>query len=307
MAVDMGQTTKVLIDSDPGVDDAIAILMALASSDLQLVGITTVGGNVPLARATRNTLALLSYTGRQNVPVARGAARPIQGHFTYSYDYHGRGGLSHRLPEPDFRPVNKNAVDFMAESLENNPGQITVVAMGPLTNLAHVLYRHPSALTKAASLVIMGGAVGSSGNITPYAEFNFYNDPTAANDILSSGLPLTLVDLRAGYRTTLARDEAQNLTSRTVIGRLAVRILNNWFRLDSSRQRFEFNDPLALAVALQPEVISTRQMALAVEIVDLSRIGMVRAKASGSYPVAVAENVNEQAFFRLLWELLSLI
>ena len=139
----MGQSGKVIIDADPGVDDAIAILMALAQHRQELIGITTVGGNVPVARGTRNALALLEYSGRQEVPVARGAARPCRGRFGYSYDFHGRSGLSRRLPEPRMRPVTLGATDFLAAKLQENPDQITLVALGPLTNLAGLMSRHP--------------------------------------------------------------------------------------------------------------------------------------------------------------------
>ena len=211
---------KLILDTDPGVDDAIAILMALASGSTapegtlvpELVGLTTVGGNVPLARGTRNALALLEYTGLQHIPVARGNARPLRGSFPYSYDFHGKGGLSRRLPEPQARPSASGAIDFLAEQLLNNPGQIALVALGPLTNLARLQQSHPGVLEKSRSLVVMGGAVNTAGNSTPPAEFNFYSDPLAAHRVVSSGAPLTLVDLGglpAGLRRTGGRAEPQ--------------------------------------------------------------------------------------------------
>ena len=150
---------KVIIDTDPGVDDAIALLMALAWPDLNLAGITTVGGNVSLARATRNTLALLEYAGRGEVPVAMGAANPIGGRYRHAPHVHGKSGLSRRLPEPKTGPVDATGVDFLAKKLTKEPGGVTLVALGPLTNLAQLLIQHPDALSTAASLVVMGGAV----------------------------------------------------------------------------------------------------------------------------------------------------
>ena len=187
---------RVIIDTDPGVDDAIAILMALAWPELMLVGLTIVGGNVPLARGTRNALALLEYAGRQEVPVAQGASRPWRGRFQYSYQFHGPSGLPRRLPKPKTRPVDADATDFLAAKLQDNPGQITLVALGPMTNLANRLVRHPAALGLVGSLVVMGGAVDCRGNVTPHAEFNSYSDPVAAHAVLSSGIPLTLIDLK---------------------------------------------------------------------------------------------------------------
>ncbi len=171
---------RVIIDTDPGVDDAIAILMALAWPELELVGMTTVGGNVPVSRGTRNALALLEYAGRQEVRVAQGAARPCRGRFGYSYPFHGLSGLSRRLPNPKTRPAKDDATKYLAAKLQDNPGQITLVALGPLTNLAILLKRYPAALGLAASAVVMGGAIECCGNVTPYAEFNSYSDPVAA-------------------------------------------------------------------------------------------------------------------------------
>ncbi len=301
----MGGPVKLIIDTDPGVDDAVALLMALSSPQLELTGITTVGGNVPLARSTRNALAILDYAGRPDVPVAQGAARPCHGRFGYAYSYHGKSGLSRRLPEPRIRPVDASAADFLAEKLSSDPGGITLVALGPLTNLAHLLKRYPSALGQAASLVVMGGAVGGGGNASPYAEFNFFSDPVVANLVVSSGVPLTLVDLHAGRRTFLTREAAQETTARSPMGRLALQLLNNWFRSDANRRRFEFYDPLAIAAALQPQLVSSRPMALEVETIDQLRKGEVRV-VSGTGPVSVVDQVDERAFFALLEELFAL-
>lgn len=293
---------KVIIDIDPGVDDAIAILMALACDDLELVGLTTVGGNVPLARGTRNALTLLEYAGRQDVPVARGAARPCRGKFSYSYDFHGRSGLSRRLPRPRARPVETRATDFLASRIEENPRQVALVALGPLTNLANLLKRDPAALRQAASLIVMGGAVDQDGNVTPYAEFNFHSDPVAAHSVLSSGIPLTLVDLGACRQVSLARRSIEALRSDSRIGRLALQLLNNWFGEDPRREHFEFYDPLAFAVTMHPDIVTTRQTTVAVEILDQCRMGESRAVAQDG-PVAVAERVNGRRFFALLEEL----
>ena len=297
-----GRDPKVIIDTDPGVNDAIAILMELARPGLDLVGITTVGGNVPLARSTRNALALLEYAGRQDVPVARGAARPCRGSFGYSYSFHGRSGLTRRLPQPRTRPVEAEAAEFLAGTLEQNPGQVTLVALGPLTNLACLLKRYPAALHQAASLIVMGGSVDHGGNVTPYAEFNFHSDPVAAHSVLSSGIPLTLVDLGAGRQASLARESVEGLRSGSKIGQLALQLLNNWFLRDPRRERFEFYDPLAVAVAMHPNIVTTRPAKVAVEHVDQCRMGESRAVAWDG-PVAVADRVDGGRFFALLEDL----
>jgi inosine-uridine nucleoside N-ribohydrolase len=301
----MGRPIKVIIDTDPGVDDAIALLMALACSSVDVVGLTTVGGNIPLARGTRNALALLEYAGRPEVPVARGAARPCRGRYPYAYSFHGPGGLSRRLPDPRGRPVDASAVDFLAAGLQGNPGQITLVALGPLTNLAHLLQRHPGALGKAASLVVMGGAVDVAGNVTPNAEFNFYSDPAAARQVLSSGIALTLVDLGAARQVTVTRDRVSRWKASSHLGWLVVQLLGNWFRRDSRRERFEFYDPLALAVAVDPGLAAFQRSTLAVEVADPARLGETRIIASNG-PVAVAGPVDGPRFFATFEELFNL-
>ena len=298
----MTRTVKVIIDTDPGVDDALAILMALASPGVEVVGLTTVGGNVPLPRSTRNALALLEYTGYGQVPVARGAARPFRGRFRYSFGFHGRSGLTFRLPDPQIIPATNTAVEFLANGLQSQPGQITVVALGPLTNLAHLLDQLPEALRQSAGLVVMGGAVDVPGNVTPYAEFNFYSDPIAAQRVLTSGIPLTLVDLGAGRRTVITREDSARTQARSPLGRLAWQLLANWFRRDPKRQHFELYDPLAMAAAMNPGLLTLRRSSVSVEVEDQERLGVSQASTAPG-PVAVVRQVDTEGFFALLEEL----
>ena len=299
-----GQVKKVIIDTDPGVDDAIAILMALGSPSLQVLGLTTVGGNVPLARATRNALALLEYAGRADIPVARGAALPIRGQYGYAFPVHGASGLTRRLPNPSISPIDQRAVDYLAEELGKHPGEILLAALGPLTNIANLMTRYPGALEKAAGLVVMGGAVDVPGNVTGHAEFNFYSDPEAAIMVLSSGIPLTLVDLAATRQVAIDREEAEGLRPQNRLGALAIQMLNNWFRRDAGRQRFFFHDPLAMAVAMTPEVAATESSQVAVETYDPVRLG--ESKVSGRPgPVGVIGRVDRDRFFGLFEQFLG--
>ena len=290
---------KVIIDTDPGVDDAIAILMALAWPGLEVLGLTTVGGNVPLARTTRNALALLEYAGRTDVPVARGSARPTSRSFGYAYAVHSTSGLTRRLPRPKTRPIDVKAVDLLAARLRDLSGQITLIALGPLTNLAWLSRRHPGALEQTARLVVMGGAVNTPGNVTPYAEFNFYSDPQAADMVLSSGVPVTLVDLAVCRRVGIDRQAAERLATKSRLGKLAAQMLANWFQRDPHRQRFEFYDPLALAVALDRHLVSTYQASIRVESVDPDRWGESLVTGLGG-AVAVAHQVDSERFFELM-------
>ena len=179
------------------------------------------------------------------------------------------------------------------------------MALGPLTNLARLHLRYPEALLQTANLVVMGGAVNVPGNVTPYAEFNFYSDPQAAKIVLSSHVPMTIVDLGACRRVRISRQEAGRLKARSSLGRLAVQLILNWFRRQPQREWFEFYDPLALAVALDPKVVTTYQTSLTVVTEDQDRLGASRTTGAGS-PVSLIRQVDEHRFFRLLHDLMEL-
>ncbi len=295
---------RLILDTDPGVDDAVAILMALAAPQAEVIGLTTVGGNVPRARATRNALALLQAAGRSDIPVARGAARPRSGRFRPSVAFHGPGGLSARLPEPATRAIRQPAVDFMAESVESGPGEVTIVALGPLTNLSRLEDRRPGILNRCAGVVIMGGAVETRGNVTAKAEFNFHSDPLAAAHVMGLGNPATLVDLAACRQTGVSREQAASLSADTPLGRLALRILQGWFARDVRRRRFEFYDPLAVAMALDPGVATVRRVALKVGT-SLGEEWGETTIAGEPGAVALAAEVDVPRFFGMLSRLLG--
>ena len=294
----------LILDTDPGVDDAIAILLALAAP-VETLGLTTVGGNVPQARGLRNALALLHAAGRTELPVAAGAGRPLAGgRFRPAVRFHGPGGLSVRLPDSPARPVAANAVDFLNAQLNARPGQITLIALGPLTNLARLQQRHPAALGLARQIVVMGGAVDCPGNVTPYAEFNFHSDPLAAHQALNSGHPIRLADLDACRQVGIGREEALALRTAHPLGRLALRTLQNWFRRDPARARFEFYDPLAVALAIDPETAEYRAIAVQVDATDGERRGE-SAAAGAPGPVSLAHRIDAPRFFRLLQDTLG--
>ncbi len=309
----MSPAASVILDTDPGVDDAIAILMALAAPALEapeprglaqnVLGLTTVGGNVPLARATANALSILNAIGRLDVPVYRGASRPLTGRFGYSFAFHGNTGLPGRLSRPQAEPSALRATEFLARSLTASPGAITIVALGPLTNLARLIQRHPGVLELADSLVVMGGAVNSPGNATPHAEFNFYSDPEAADMVVSSGVSITLVDLGASRQAALSRRQVEALKGGNRMGVLAIRLLQDWFRLDAARDQFQFYDPLAVAAALDPHTVDGPQTTLRVETKDQNRLGESRIPGAGDGNVLVAERVDSARFFAMLLRL----
>lgn len=293
---------RLIIDTDPGVDDAIAILLALAAPEVDVLGLTTVGGNVPRARATRNALALLQAVGRDDIPVAAGAARPRSGRYTPSVAFHGPGGLSARLPDSSRSAVSESAVDFLAREIGSGNGEVSVVALGPLTNLSRLQDSHSGILTGAHRLVVMGGAVETQGNVTPRAEFNFHSDPLAAAQVLASGLTIELADLAACRQVGISREEAAGIHSGSAIGNLALRILTGWFARDHGRQRFEFYDPLAVALALDPAVATRRMLTLGVETEPGDSWGASLISGEPG-PVSLALSVDNRRFFALVAEL----
>ena len=174
-----------------------------------------------------------------------------------------------------------------------------------MTNLAWRWLRHPGALEQIGRLVIMGGAVNAPGNVTPHAEFNFYSDPEAAALVLSSGVPLTLVDLAVCRRVGIDRQKLDRLEAKSRLGRLAIELLANWFRRQADREWFEFYDPLALAVALEPDLVSTYQASIKVEAADSARLGETLVTGLGG-PIAVAQRVDSDGFFTLMQDTLGI-
>ena len=294
---------RIIIDTDPGVDDAIAILMALVAPSVEVAGITVVGGNVPHARGLHNSLALLDFVGRSDIPVHRGSNRPLAGRFASARHFHGASGLTRRLPKPVTPAAPEPAVDFLARQLNQYPGEITLVAIGPLTNLARLERLHPGSLSRAADLVIMGGAVNTPGNITPYAEFNFHCDPLAAHEVMNAGVPLTLVDLAACRQVAVTRDSAYGLKATGPLGQLALEIIRNWFRADDRRDSMLYYDQIAMAAAFNSHVLTTRQVTLAVETAE-EEAGASRVTANGG-PVALADRVNVERLLPLMAEWLG--
>ena len=301
----MIQPIQLIIDTDPGVDDAIAILMAMAASEIEILGLTTVGGNVPLARATRNALSLLQAASRSDIPVAKGASRPLRGKFAYAPHFHGPGGLSQRLPDPANGPVEDGAVKFLYDQLTGERGEAVLVALGPLTNLAMLLRDRPIALEQAKQIVVMGGAVNTPGNVTPEAEFNFYCDPVAADIVLSSRLPITMVDLAACRQVKINREQALGLKSATPLGRLMLDMLQGWFHREPSREEFEFCDPLAMAIALHPAIATATKVDLDVGIEKDELLGAT-SETGGPGEITLAQDVDSSRFFALFGRLFEL-
>ena len=285
--------TKVLIDADPGTDDALALMMVLNSPDMDVAGVTTVGGNATLAHTTRNALRVLEHLHRQDVPVYRGSARPLTGRsYRYGYYYHGAAGLGVRLPSPKSKSHPMRAPDFISQVVSAFPRQLTIVALGPLTNIARALALEPRLSGWTSQIVVMGGAVGVPGNVTPYAEFNIYNDPEAAETVMSSGIPVTLVPLDVCTKTYFTRGESPWVPGDNRAARLAQRVLESWFGTHPDRDRYDLCDPLAVAAAVQPGLLTYRQAEVSVETSDDEQRGRTVARfGGGAVKVAVGVDV----------------
>src|SRR4051794_6867761 len=213
-------STPILLDCDPGHDDAIALLLALGSDELELRGVTTVAGNQTLEKTTANAIRVLELAGRGEIPVAAGARRPLVREPRVAADVHGETGLDGPdLPPPQAEPAAEHAVDFLAERVEG----ATLVATGPLTNVALLLARYPDARPKR--IVLMGGAI-AEGNVTPAAEFNIWADPEAAQRVFSSGLDVTMVGLDVTHKALVTTEDAEQLRRAGRIGKVVAELLD---------------------------------------------------------------------------------
>ena len=292
---------KCIIDTDPGADDVLALIMALNSPELEILALTTVEGNARLEHTTANALRLLAYMGRSDIPVYEGESMPLEGEFHHAYEVHGTDGLTVRLPDTEVVPADGNAVDFIIETALASPGEVTLFALGPLTNVARALIREERLKDALKRVYVMGGTGGSSGNVTPYAEFNIYDDPHASNVVFGSGAPVTLLGLNITRQTSIARDNENWLTGETPGERLAARILENWFELgQGERQRFSMHDPVTIMAALRPDLMQTQAATLSVETKG-ERVGEITADYANGGSVDVAVEVESEealAFMR---------
>ncbi|MFC4004716.1 nucleoside hydrolase [Prauserella oleivorans] len=264
--------TKLIIDTDPGVDDAFAIALAALSEDVDLLGVTTVYGNVPLAATTRNARRILALCKRDDVPVAPGAARPLVHPHPHEARYaHGADGLSGRagvLPEParDLEPVD--AVTLLARLLEQTIEPITVAAIGPLTNIAALLAAHPRAAERVGRLVIMGGSL-AHGNTTAAAEFNIWSDPEAAQRVLTGGeVPCVLVPMDLTHRCAVDSTWLARLASSGPVGAALDALTPDY--LAHYREALGFDgmavhDAVAVAEAIRPGILRTDTAPVQVE------------------------------------------
>jgi purine nucleosidase len=262
---------KILFDTDPGIDDACAILLALASPELSLEGLSVVHGNSSLEQGTINALSVLELANAGHIPVAKGCELPLVQPSLLAPETHGETGLGYaKLPEPRSRPIAQHGIDFLIEKILAAPGEITLVAIAPLTNVALAIRQEPRIVEALKEIIIMGGALRHEGNTTALAEFNTYVDPHAAHIVYHAGIPTTLIPLDVTYQCILTPGDVNRLQ------KIDAPITN--FVAEASRFYMEFhdeyqqiegcviNDPLALALTFAPELCAYQELPVDVDL-----------------------------------------
>jgi inosine-uridine nucleoside N-ribohydrolase len=293
--------TPIVLDCDPGHDDAIALLLALASPELELRAVTTVAGNQTVAKTTANALRVLELAGRTEIPVARGADRPLVRTLRVAAEVHGETGLDGpELPQPTTAPAAGHAVEVLAEFVHG----AVLVATGPLTNVALLLAQHPEA--RPESIVLMGGAI-AEGNVTPAAEFNVWADPEAARRVFASGLDLTMVGLDVTHSALVTDAHAERLRAGGRIPRVVAELLDFYGAFHDRvyhQGGSPIHDAVAVAQVIRPELLETPLLNVEIEteselcrgrtVVDLWRRTGREANAR------VATEIDSEAFLELL-------
>ncbi len=261
---------RIIIDTDPGVDDALTFLLALASPEIQLEGLTTTQGNVTVDKATRNALSVLEVGRASHVPVASGSMYPLVQPLRASAFVHGESGIGNsKLPEPQAKPISKHAVDYLIERVLAEPNEIRIFPIAPLTNIAMAIRKEPRFAKAVKELVIMGGAILEHGNITPLAEFNIYVDPHAAHIVFHSGIPITLIPLDVTHKCMLLQKHVDRLMQiSSPISRFIRDAVNVYLKASIALgyAGSALHDPLTLATILAPELLTLKEYYVDVDI-----------------------------------------
>jgi inosine-uridine nucleoside N-ribohydrolase len=259
--------TPIILDCDPGHDDAIALLLALASPEIELVGVTTVSGNQTLDKTTANALRVLELAGRTDIPVHAGADRPFIRERDVAAHVHGESGLDGPdLPPPSTRAEDQHAVDYLAEQIRSRKGKITLVPTGPLTNIGLLLAMHPDA--RPERIVLMGGAAGE-GNRTPAAEFNIWADPEAAQRVFAEGLDTTMIGLDVTHRALITDAHTEAMRGAGRVGKAVAELMDFYARFHKVRypelDGSPMHDPVCIAHLIDPELVEVRDADIEVD------------------------------------------
>ncbi len=300
----------LIMDMDPGVDDALALLLALRSPEIQLLGITTTAGNAPVEMTSLNAMRVLEYLNASDIPVMQGAQKPLKHRLVDALHYHGPDGLGESELPPAISPVQAiQPWDFIAHAAASNPDKITLVATGPLTNIALTLQHHPEVAHHLAGLILMGGAYGltpySKGNQTPYAEFNMWQDPEAAHMVFASGMNIHAIglDISLDPTTCLYEQQLQQLQQKSApaAAQLASKLVDYAIK---HHGRCEMHDPLALAAALENmEIFGFTPKQVKITRGNGAKRGvtyaLIQKKTPSLHPIYIANKVNGSRFLEL--------
>ncbi len=312
---------KIIIDTDPGQDDAIAILLALASpKELEVIGITTVAGNVPLNLTTLNALKILEVADKTNVPVFAGCDKPLKRKLVTAEHVHGATGLNGKqLPPPKISIREQHGVDFIIEALRSHDAKtITLCPLGPLTNIASAMIKAPDIIDKIEQIILMGGAYFEVGNVTPTAEFNIYVDPDAADIVMRSGVPITMLPLDVTHQVLTTQKRMKCFAN---LGNKTGKIIASWVSFfeifDEEKYGSDgapLHDPCVIAYLLKPELFRGRKVNLQIETQSDLTMGMSVADYWGvtdekTHPrnVMFIRDVDASGFYDLLIKRLALL
>ena len=307
---------KIIIDTDPGQDDAVAILLALASpEDVTVLGITAVAGNVPLDLTQKNARIICELAQKTDVPVFAGAKRPLKRPLVTAEHVHGKTGLDGpQLPDPTMTLQDQHAVDFIIQTLRAEPsGTITLCPLGPLTNIAAAFNQAPDIIERVQEVVLMGGAYFEVGNITPTAEFNIYVDPEAAEIVLKSGADITMMPLDVTHKALVTKNRNDRFRAlETPVG-VAVAEMTDFFeRFDREKYGSDgapLHDPTVIAYLINPKLFTGRYVNVEVETKSELTLGMTVAdwwRVSNREPNAMfIGDLDADGFFDLLTERLG--
>jgi purine nucleosidase len=298
---------RIIIDTDPGIDDALAFLFALASPEIKLEALTTTQGNVTLEKATRNALAVLALAQANHIPVAQGSLLPLVQPLRASASVHGESGIGNsNLPEPQTKPVAQHAVDYLINRVLAEPNEISIFPIGPLTNIAMAIRKEPKFAKSVKELVIMGGAILEHGNITPLAEFNISVDPHAAHIVFHSGIPITLIPLDVTHKCLLKSEHIDRLMSiDSPISSFIKDTVDVYLKasIELGYEGSALHDPLTLATVIAPELLTLKEYYVDVDISGGVSMGKTFADISNLLKqpanMKVAMNVQGQDFIEL--------
>ena len=301
----------IILDCDPGHDDAIALILALASPELELKAVTTSAGNQTPEKTLRNALRILTLLQRSDIPVAGGAVKPLMRELIIADNVHGESGLDGpELPEPNFAPQQCNAVELIAKTLRESKEPMTIVATGPLTNIALLLTSHAELRPKIARIVIMGGAAGL-GNWTPAAEFNIYVDPEAAEIVFQSGLPMVMAGLDVTHRAQIMGEDIERFRQLGNPVASVVADLLDFFMEYHKQEKWGFqgaplHDPCTIAWLIKPSMFTCVERWVGVETQGKYTQGMTVVDYYGltnnAPNTTVMMDIDRQAFVDLLVE-----